>query len=84
MILLSSIWLREQVGWIRTSGLAVGFGGIVLVIGAQGIGIDGVDRVGLGFCFASLLGISIGAVMLLMWLIRNGEAAKVASLFYLV
>jgi drug/metabolite transporter (DMT)-like permease len=31
-----------------------------------------------------VLVLSLGAVLLLMWLIRNGEAGRVASLFYLV
>ncbi|MGI9319734.1 MAG: DMT family transporter, partial [bacterium] len=31
-----------------------------------------------------VLVLSIGAVLLLMWLIRHGEAGKIASLFYLV
>ena len=31
-----------------------------------------------------VLALSIGAVLLLMWLIRQGEAGRVASLFYLV
>ncbi|MBW4934038.1 DMT family transporter [Marinobacter sp. F4206] len=31
-----------------------------------------------------VLGVSIGAILLLMWLIRQGAASQVASLFYLV
>ncbi|WP_417543831.1 DMT family transporter [Marinobacter sp.] len=31
-----------------------------------------------------VLGVSIGAILLLMWLIRRGAASQVASLFYLV
>jgi drug/metabolite transporter (DMT)-like permease len=31
-----------------------------------------------------IVALSLGAVLLLMWLIRHGEAGKVASLFYLV
>lgn len=31
-----------------------------------------------------VFGVSIGAILLLMWLIRQGAASKVASLFYLV
>lgn len=31
-----------------------------------------------------ILGVSIGAILLLMWLIRQGAASQVASLFYLV
>ena len=39
------------------------------------------------FIFAlgwSVIALSLGAVLLLMWLIRHGEAGRVASLFYLV
>lgn len=31
-----------------------------------------------------VLGVSVGAILLLMWLIRRGAASQVASLFYLV
>jgi drug/metabolite transporter (DMT)-like permease len=31
-----------------------------------------------------VFGVSIGAILLLMWLIRRGAASQVASLFYLV
>lgn len=31
-----------------------------------------------------VLGLSVGAILLLMWMIREGEAARVASYFYLV
>ena len=31
-----------------------------------------------------VIGVSIGAILLLMWLIRRGAASQVASLFYLV
>ena len=31
-----------------------------------------------------MLGLSIGAVMLLMYIINNGEAGRVSSMFYLV
>ena len=30
------------------------------------------------------LALSLGAILLLTWLIKHGEASKVASLFYLV
>lgn len=143
-VMLSAIYLGEPVGRQKIIGMLVGLAGIAIVIGDRGIGITGVDAIGLGFCIASLIAIasgtiyqkrwctsvdllpglfiqyiatcgfflvlalafetrevnwsptfifaltwlvlvlSIGAVLLLMWLIRHGEAGKVASLFYLV
>ena len=40
-----------------------------------------------GFSLALLwqvLGLSLGAVMLLMYIIKNGEAGRISSMFYLV
>lgn len=143
-VILSMFWLRESIGVAKISGLLLGLIGIVLVIHSRGIGLHGIDPIGLSACFGSLLAISvgtiyqkkyctshdllpgiciqyvgcagfmlvlsllfedqiinwsprfiialswlvlvlsIGAVLLLMWLIRHGEAGKIASLFYLV
>jgi len=143
-VILSVIWLKESLSLVKIAGLLLGLTGIILVIHSRGIGLDGIDLIGLLMCFASLLAISvgtiyqkryctsydllpgicvqyigcsifllalslllenhnvvwstrfivalswlvlvlsIGAVLLLMWLIRHGEAGKVASLFYLV
>lgn len=55
----------------------------VLVIRYESLQIDWTGE----FIFALtwlVLVLSLGAVMLLMWLIKHGEAGKVASLFYLV
>lgn len=143
-VLLSAVWLREDLGRLKMLGMFIGLAGITIVIGERGIGISGVSATGLGLCVASLLAISygtlyqkrfctdfdllpgvlvqyvaagvfywvlaftlesrdiywsprfvlalgwlvlvlsLGAVLLLMWLIRHGEAGRVASLFYLV
>ncbi len=143
-VLLSAVWLKEALGPIKILGLIIGFIGIILVLGSQGIGVDGISVTGLILCVASLLAISfgtlyqkryctgfdllpsvlvqyiaagmlygllaltletrhivwttpfvlalgwlvlmlsLGAVLLLMWLIRHGEAGRVSSLFYLV
>ena len=40
-----------------------------------------------GFALAlgwQVLGLSLGAVMLLMYIIKNGEAGRISSMFYLV
>lgn len=143
-VMLSSIWLGENIGRSKLIGMILGFVGITVVIGDRGIGIHGIDAMGLIMCVIALLAISIGtiyqkrncthfdllpgvciqyvataiflmilsfsletrevdwnlrfvsalawlvlvlsigAVLLLMWIIRHGEAGKVASLFYLV
>ena len=142
-VIFSTIWLREPLSALKVLGLTLGLAGIVIVIGQKGIGVSGVDTLGLWFCIGSLIAISIGtiyqkkfctsfdllpgifvqyvaaalfyltlstlwenqdiywslrfslalawlvivlsigAVLLLMWLIRVGEAGKVASFFYL-
>lgn len=143
-VLLSAIWLGENISRTKIAGMLVGFIGIVIVIGDRGIGVSGIDAQGLILCIVALFAIavgtiyqkryctqldllsgvciqyiatagflmvlafsletrevawtpqfvtalvwlvlvlSIGAVLLLMWLIRHGEAGKIASLFYLV
>ena len=143
-VLLSALWLKEALGSLKLLGMLTGFTGIVVVIGERGIGVGGIDTLGLWFCVAGLLAISsgtiyqkryctgcdllpgvliqyvaaglfygfmallleqrdiywsprfifalgwlvlvlsLGAVLLLMWLIRHGESGRVASLFYLV
>ena len=143
-VIVAAIWLREPLNILKILGLSLGLVGIFIVIEQRGIGINGINPLGLWFCVGSLFGISIGtiyqkkfctsfdllpgvfvqyvaaalfylmlsmlwesqdiywslrfslalawlvvvlsigAVLLLMWLIRAGEAGKVASLFYLV
>lgn len=143
-VMLSAVWIKEHVSATKVGGMILGFAGILVVISDRGIGVSGIDMVGLVFCVMSLFAIaigtiyqkrfctqydllpgiciqyvatagfvlilaftfetreviwsqrffmalawlvlvlSIGAVLLLMWLIRHGEAGKIASLFYLV
>lgn len=143
-IVIATLWLGESLTFQKISGLVLGFAGILLVVGHQGISSGGINYPGVFLCTISLIGISIGATyqkklctkiellpsviiqfvvnaivlvslaflfedrtviwnpsfifalswlvivlsvgtsMLLLWLIKNGEAGKVSSLFYLV
>ncbi len=141
---IAANYLTEKISKVNYIGLALGFIGIVLVIGSSQLLSDNASLFGVSLCFASLIGISIGtlyqkkfcgeiellsgtsvqylaamifiaapalfledniivwsvdvvgaliwlvialsiiAVLLLMLMIKNGEANRVASLFYLV
>lgn len=141
---IAARWLNESLTLTKITGLILGFIGITIVIGQQGIDAGGLNYPGLILSTFALIAISVGTVyqkkfcgsydllpsvcfqftvntlfmgilafslesreiqwtlpfvlalswlvivlsvgtsMLLLWLIRTGEAGKVASLFYLV
>jgi len=143
-VIIARYWLGESMGMAKIIGLIIGFTGIVLVIGHQGISTGGINKLGILFSLISLISISIGTTyqkklctgndllptvvvqfianaiilillaftfetriviwdqsfilalgwlvlvlsvgtsILLLWLIKHGEAGKVGSLFYLV
>ncbi len=143
-VFIAARWLGESITRLKIAGLIVGFFGVIIVIGQQGVDTGAINYRGLIFSTASLIAISFGTVyqkrfcgaydllpsvcfqflintvvmgilafslesrevdwtpafmlalawlvlvlsagasMLLLWLIRTGEAGKVAGLFYLV
>jgi len=143
-VLIAAFWLKESLTRIKLYGLLIGFLGVFLVVGEQGMDGMNFNRMGILLSAAALVAISvgtiyqkkfcseldllpgvivqygantifmgllafsletriinwnlqfilalswlvfalsIGAVLLLMKLIRQGEAGNVASLFYLV
>ena len=143
-VFMAARWLGESITWFKIAGLILGFIGVTIVIGQQGIDTGAINYPGLVFsavaliaicagtvyqkkfcggydllpsvCFQFLINtvvmsilafslesrdvdwtlsfvlalgwlvlvLSVGTSMLLLWLIRTGEAGKVAGLFYLV
>ncbi len=90
-ITLGTIWQKRTggVGDLRTA-LAVQYAAslvvtapMALVLEGGGVGFDGSWQAWAGLAWASL-GLSVGAVSLLMVLIRRGAVAGVATLLYLV
>lgn len=89
-ITLGTIWQKRQSRAADlTSGTAVQYAGalvpILLVLSVTGWGAYDVTSLALwaGLAWA-VLGLSIGAILLLFILIRQGAVAKVSSLLYLV
>ena len=86
---LGTIWQkRTAVGLDLRTNAAVQFVGAAIVtaplaLGLEHGGFDGSTAVWAGLLW-SVLGLSVGAISLLMLLIRRGAIAGVASLFYLV
>lgn len=61
-VILAAVFLREYLSTRKMLGTALGFIGVAIVLGQRGVGVDGIDQVGLMLCIASLFGISIGTL----------------------
>lgn len=61
-VILAALFLRESLSTQKLVGTALGFIGVAIVLLQRGIGVDGIDQVGLMLCIASLFGISIGTL----------------------
>ncbi|MFK7890705.1 MAG: DMT family transporter [Granulosicoccus sp.] len=61
-IVLAALFLREPLTRRKLIGTALGFTGAVIVLLQRGIGVSGIDLVGVMLCLAALFGISIGTL----------------------
>jgi len=80
------VWVsgRENLSATQWAGLVLGLSGIVLVLHGNGQ-LDSLEFSFWAFSLAWLvLGLSVAAVLLLLFMIREGEASRVAAYFYLV
>ena len=59
-VLIATCWLRESLTRGKIIGLALGFAGVVLVVGHQGIASGGVNRIGIVLCCIAVTAISVG------------------------
>ena len=73
--LLPGTLMQYVAGSLATAGFALLFGETWAIDWTPGFALA------LGW---QVLGLSLGAVMLLMYIIKNGEAGRISSMFYLV
>lgn len=61
-VLLGALFLGEALTRLKVAGTLLGLLGVTLVLVERGIGIEGVEIVGLVMCVAALFGISVGTI----------------------
>lgn len=64
-VLLAAVWLKEALTAVKLLGIFLGLTGVILVLLDRGVAFEGVqamDAVGLVFCIAALVGITVGTL----------------------
>lgn len=61
-VFLAALWLSEKLTWAKIVGIIFGFAGVALVTAAWGHADGEISVIGIGFCIAALLGITLGTL----------------------